>query len=147
MVCRGSSNTGVVKEPFVGPVMELFHENEVEDIENEDEVEASPESLTVSSGSSRSSRESGVESMVELETGPDQGGPGGGQDPDQGQDPGQGQDKGQGQGQGQDLPDVTITEAGAEQDYFRSSPDPGPKTESGNNDIDSPFEKFNTVYV
>ena len=141
MVCRGSSNTGVVKEPFVGPVMELFHENEVEDIENEDEVEASPESLTVSSGSSRSSRESGVESMVELETGPDQGGPGGGQDPDQGQHPGQDQ------GQSQDLPDVTITEAGAEQDYFRSSPDPGPKTESGNNDIDSPFEKFNTVYV
>ena len=45
--------------------MELFHENEVEDSEDEvedlvDGAEVSPESLTVSSGSSRSSRESGV---------------------------------------------------------------------------------------
>ena len=37
---RGSSsNTGVVKEPFVGPVMELFHENEVDDLEDEIEAE------------------------------------------------------------------------------------------------------------
>ena len=123
----------MVKEPFVGPVMELFHENEVEDSEGEaedlvDEAEVPPESLTVSSGSSRSSRESGVESMMELATDLEL------------------EDN-------KDVPDITVTEAAtAEEDlgHTRSRSAPGSKrtdTESVNNDIGSPFEKFNTVYV
>ena len=130
----------MVKEPFVGPVMELFHENEVEDSEGEvedsegeaedlvDEAEVPPESLTVSSGSSRSSRESGVESMMELATDLEL------------------EDN-------KDVPDITVTEAAtAEEDlgHTRSRSASGSKrtdTESVNNDIGSPFEKFNTVYV
>ena len=122
----------MVKEPFVGPVMELFHENEAEDSEGEvedlvDEAEVPPESLTVSSGSSRSSRESGVESMMELATDLDL------------------EDN-------KDVPDITVTEAAAEAEpgHPRSRSASGSKrtdTESVNNDIGSPFEKFNTVYV
>ena len=123
----------MVKEPFVGPVMELFHENEVEDSEGEveglvDEAEVPPESLTVSSGSSRSSRESGVESMMELATDLEL------------------EDN-------KDVPDITVTEAAAEDEepkHARSRSASGSKrtdTESVNNDIGSPFEKFNTVYV
>ena len=133
LLYRGSSNGGVVKEPFVGPVMELFHENEVEDSENEvedlvDEAEVSPESLTVSSGSSRSSRESGVESMMEMETGLDL------------------------EDNKEDIPDITVTEveAGKESGQPRSRSSSGSKrtdSESVKNDIDSPFEKFSTVYV
>ena len=133
----------MVKEPFVGPVMELFHENEVEDSEDEvedlvDEAEVSPESLTVSSGSSRSSRESGVESMMEMETGLAFGEP---EDNKDNED---------------NVPDITVTEAvagtGEEQEkgFSRSRSVSGSKrtdTASVNNDIDSPFEKFNTVYV
>ena len=126
----------MVKEPFVGPVMELFHENEVEDSEDEvedlvDEAEVSPESLTVSSGSSRSSRESGVESMMEMETGLDL--------EDNKEDI-------------EDIPGITITEAEPEEESGqpRSRSGSGSKrtdSESVKNDIDSPFEKFNTVYV
>ena len=133
----------MVKEPFVGPVMELFHENEVEDSEDEvedlvDEAEVSPESLTVSSGSSRSSRESGVESMMEMETGLAFGEP---EDNKDNED---------------NVPDITVAEAvageGEEQEmgYPRSRSVSGSKrtdTVSVSNDIDSPFEKFNTVYV
>ena len=132
LLYRGSSNGGVVKEPFVGPVMELFHENEVEDSEDEvedlvDEAEVSPESLTVSSGSSRSSRESGVESMMEMETG---------------------LEDNKEEDIEDNIPDITVTEAEPGQPRSRSSS--GSKrtdSESVKNDIDSPFEKFNTVYV
>ena len=132
----------MVKEPFVGPVMELFHENEVEDSEDEvedlvDEAEVSPESLTVSSGSSRSSRESGVESMMEMETGLDCGELEDNKDIED------------------NVPDITVTEAVAgegeeEKGNTRSRSVSGSKrtdTASVSNDIDSPFEKFNTVYV
>lgn len=124
---RGSSsNTGVLKEPFVGPVMELFHENEVEDLEDEAEDAAtSPESLTVSSGgSSRSSRESGVESMGDVETGA-AGDSAGDTEPQLG-------------------PDISVAEA--EQDTSHPALDSDTNIPK-NNDIDSPFEVFNTVYV
>ena len=124
----------MVKEPFVGPVMELFHENEVEDSEDEvedlvDEAEVSPESLTVSSGSSRSSRESGVESMMEMETGLDL--------EDNKEDI------------EDNIPDITVTEveAGEEPRSRSSSGSKRTDSESVKNDIDSPFEKFSTVYV
>ena len=124
---RGSSsNTGVLKEPFVGPVMELFHENEVEDLEDDAEDAAtSPESLTVSSGgSSRSSRESGVESMGDVDTGA-AGDSAGDTEPQLG-------------------PDISVTEA--EQDTSHPALDSDTNIPK-NNDIDSPFEVFNTVYV
>ena len=113
--------------------MELFHENEVEDSEDEvedlvDEAEVSPESLTVSSGSSRSSRESGVESMMEMETGLDL--------EDNKEDI---EDS---------IPGITVTEEEAgDEDPRSGSGSKRTDSESVKNDIDSPFEKFNTVYV
>ena len=125
----------MAKEPFAGPVMELFHENEVEDTEDEaedlvDEAEVAPESLTVSSGSSRSSRESGVESMMEMETALDSV-----------------------ELEDNKVPEITVTEAvedEEEPEHSMSRSSSGQKrtdSQSVNNDIDSPFEKFNTVYV
>ena len=106
--------------------MELFHENEVEDLEDEAEDAAtSPESLTVSSGgSSRSSRESGVESMGDVDTGA-AGDSAGDTEPQLG-------------------PDISVTET--EQDTSHPALDSDTNIPK-NNDIDSPFEVFNTVYV
>ena len=116
-------------------MMELFHENEVEDTEDEaedlvDEAEVAPESLTVSSGSSRSSRESGVESMMEMENALDSV-----------------------ELEDNKVPEITVTEAvedEEEPEHSMSRSSSGQKrtdSQSVNNDIDSPFEKFNTVYV
>ena len=107
------------KEPFNGPVIEMFHENDYDE-----EVEKTPtESFTGSSASSRSSRESGVESMEEIEqielT-----------------------DKKEISG----LADLEQIEEENEKEDDLSHPSPS-TDDHERNDIDSPFEVFNTVYV
>merc|ERR1719422_2607673 len=103
------------KEPFNGPVIEMFHENDYED-----ETEKTPESFTGSSGSSRSSRESGVESMGEVE-----------------------QSENQDKKESIALADLEqIEEVNEKEEEVSPSNDNYEK-----NDIDSPFEVFNTVYV
>ena len=124
-VFRGScNNVGVLKEPFVGPVMELFHENEVDDDIEEDNT-TNQESLTVSSGSSRSSRESGVESMMDMEA-----------------------------IVVDDKDDIIVddivepeTNISEELNSAPQNGETGAENTNDRNDIDSPFEVFNTVYV
>ena len=106
------------KEPFNGPVIEMFHENDYDE-----EAEKTPESFTGSSASSRSSRESGVESMEEIEqielT-----------------------DKKEISG----LADLEQIEEENEKEEDLSHPSSSTDNYE-RNDIDSPFEVFNTVYV
>ena len=123
---RGSSsNVGsVVKEPFVGPVLELFHENEVDDMEDfedvNDAVEKNTESLKTQS-SRISSSSSGVESMVDGDAGV-----------------ALGEEEGE-------VPDISVINA--EDKDVPANSENTEKDNSQLNDIDSPFEVFNTVYV
>ena len=103
------------KEPFNGPVIEMFHENDYEE-----EAEKTPESFTGSSGSSRSSRESGVESMGEVE-----------------------------QSEQQDKKEsIALADLEQIEEVNEKEEDISPDNDNyEKNDIDSPFEVFNTVYV
>ena len=113
-----------MKEPFVGPVLELFHENEVDDVEDfedvNDAVEKNTESLKTQS-SRISSSSSGVESMVDVDAGVALG--------------------------EEDVPDITVTNADEDKDAAANSDNTENNDNSQLNDIDSPFEVFNTVYV
>jgi len=125
---RGSSSNvgGVLKEPFVGPVLELFHENEADDGEDfedvNDAIEKNTESLTVSSRGSSSS--SGVESMIDVDAGV------------------AGFSLGEGDSE---VPDITVPNTVDGTDVPTKSDKNDNETKP--NDIDSPFEVFNTVYV
>ena len=103
------------KEPFNGPVIEMFHENDYED-----EAEKTPESFTAWNGSSRSSRESGVESMGEVELS-------------------ENQDK---------KESIALADLEQIEEVNEKEEDISPSNDNyEKNDIDSPFEVFNTVYV
>ena len=106
--------------------MELFHENEADDGEDfedvNDAIEKNTESLTVSSRGSSSS--SGVESMIDVDAGV------------------AGFSLGEGDSE---VPDITVpnTVDGTDVPTKIDKNDNDTKP----NDIDSPFEVFNTVYV